>query len=132
MSTFAESSLLIAAPPASSADTVATVTGLGTGLIPEGKAWVTIESPNSAYIVTLPDAAVGARIRGWIGANGAEVRTPALSGETINSVDSDGTNQAALPATTYFEFERVTATGWILKAWDELGAVVGPIVPDAP
>lgn len=119
-------------PASSSAGIVATSTGLGTGIIPAGEEWVTIESGNSAYIVTLPDSSPGASICGWIGANGCEVRTPALSGDTINDVDSDGSNQAALPATTYFEFRRVTATGWLLRAWDQLGAPITAIIPDAP
>ena len=110
----------------------ATATGLGLGVIGDGTEWVEIESANAAYIVTLPDAEPKKIIRGYIGANGCEVRTPALSGETINGVDSDGSNQAALPATTYFEFHGVSKTAWLLFAWDELGAVISAIVPDAP
>src|SRR5688572_28098033 len=59
--------------------------------------FVTITSANAAHIVILPTGVVGWHIEGFIGANGCELRTPASSGEKINSVDSDGTNQAALP-----------------------------------
>lgn len=118
----------------SSANYAATATadGLTTGLIPAGTQHVTVTSASASNIVTLPAAVIGTVIHGYVGANGCEMRTPASSNATINDVDSDGTNQAAIPATTLFRAHCVSATGWILLAWDELGAPITAIVPDAP
>lgn len=118
------------------ASVAATADGLTTGLIPANADWVAITSANAAHIVTLPAAAsvkAGHKVRGWVGATGCELRTPAASGTKINAVDSDGTNQAALPATTLIECTFISATdGWILVAETELGARIAAIVPDAP
>lgn len=108
----------------------ATADGLTTGLIPPYIDFVTLTSDDANKIVTLPSAAIGMRIRGYIGATGCEMRTPSASGETINNVDCDGTNEAAIPATTYWEAECVAADTWILKAWTEGGAAL-TITPDA-
>lgn len=110
----------------------ATADGLTTGIVAAGTAYVTITSANSAHIVTLPVPVVGNVIRMYVGANGCEVRTVAASNVAINTVDSDGSNQAALPATTLAVFTCVSATEWILTAHDELGAPIAAIVPDAP
>lgn len=112
---------------------VATVGGLTTGIIPAGARFVAVTSSNADFIVTLPTAApVGTTIDGWVGANGHEIRTTALSNETINAVDADGgAAEAAIPATTLWRAEKVSATAWILVAWDELGAAIAAIVPDA-
>lgn len=110
----------------------ATVDGLTTGALSAGSQFVAVTSGNAAHIVTLPPGVSETRVRGYVGANGFEMRTPAASGATINTVDSDGTNQAAIPATSYFEAECVATDTWILKAFDELGAVITAIVPDAP
>ena len=49
----------------------------------------------------------------------------------INGVDSDSSQEAAIPATTLWQVEYVSSTiGWILFARDELGAVISEIVPD--
>ncbi len=113
----------------------ATADGLTTGLITEGVSFVQITSANADHIITLPsltDDVVGHVIFGWVGANGCEIRTPAASGTKINGVDSDGTNEAAIPATTLIMLVAVSETdGWILYAWTELGAAVAAIVPDA-
>jgi hypothetical protein len=109
----------------------ATADGLTTGLIDDDTVFVVITSASANNIATLPASDVGRKIRGWVGANGCELRTPAASGATINNVDSDGTNEAAIPATTYFELDCVAADTWILRAWTELGAPITAIVPDA-
>jgi hypothetical protein len=113
----------------------ATSGGLTTGLIPIGQGFVVVANGGStANIATLPAGAaadVGMKIRGWT-VTAHELRTPASSGATINNVDSDGTQQAAIPATTYWEADLVAANTWILRAWDELGAPITAIVPDAP
>lgn len=108
----------------------ATSDGLTTGLIPAhaftgSGGFVTITSADAGYIVTLPaiaDVEVGAKCKFYIGATGCEVRTVASSGTTINDVDSDGTNEAAIPATHYFEVMKVTSTGYLLTSWTSGGA----------
>lgn len=112
----------------------ATADGLTTGLIDTGVSFVSVTSASADNIITLPAATadvVGHSIRGWVGANGCEMRTPATSGATINGVDSDGTNEAAIPATTLFVAECVAVDTWILRAFTELGADIAAIVPDA-
>lgn len=93
--------------------------------------FITVTSSNAGFVVVLPendDCPIGTVIRGWVGANGFELRGD--SDITINNVSMDG-NEAAIPATTFFTVTKVTATGWILTATDELGAVVTAIIPDA-
>lgn len=110
----------------------ATSDGLTTGLA-TGSGFLVVTSANANNIVTLPalaDVSDGHEVWGYVGANGCELRTPAASGETINGVDSDGTNEAAIPATTLFCCT-ATPDGWILRAWTELGAPITAIVPDA-
>src|SRR5688572_14316089 len=112
----------------------ATADGLTTGLISETADFAVVTSANADHIITLPassSALIGKVIRGWVGANGCEMRTPAASGATINAVDSDGTNEAAIPATTLFQVELVAANTWVLTAFTELGALISAIVPDA-
>ena len=112
----------------------ATADGLTTGLIPSDAGFVAVTATDANHIVTLPDGAaagVGMRVTGYVGANGCEMRTPASSTATINNVNADGTNEAAIPATTMFEARLVAANTWILRAWTELGAVITAIVPDA-
>lgn len=111
----------------------ATSDGLTTGLVTSGVNNITVTSASANNIVTLPATTgiVGQSIRGYVGANGCELRTPASSGATINTVDCDGTNEAAIPATTMFEVTAVAADTWILRAWTELGAVITAIIPDS-
>lgn len=116
----------------------ATSDGLTTGLIPAHAfnagvpMLITITSTGANDIVTLPaiaDVDLGARCTFYIGSNGCEVRTVAASGTTINDVDSDGTNEAAIPATHYFEVIKVTATGYLLTSWTSAGAAA-TVTPD--
>lgn len=115
------------------ASVTATTDGLTTGLIPIGATFVSITAGADANaIVTLPASDVGARITMWIGATGCELRTPAASGATINGVDSDGTNEAAIPASHMLIATCVAADTWILQDTTELGTVgAAGIVPDA-
>lgn len=116
---------------ASAQAVTATVAGLTTGLVPAGARFVSVTSADANHIVTLPAAVIGTIIDFWVGANGCEIRTPAASNVTINDVDSDGTNELAIPATTHVRATCVTATGWIVDAWNELGADIAALVPDA-
>ena len=115
----------------SSLAVTATADGLTTGLITAGTRYTTVTCDNVDKIVTLPAATVGNIITLYVGANGCEVRTPAGSNVTINNIDSDGTNEAAIPATTLATFTCTGTTSWILEAVDELGAVITAIIPDA-
>jgi len=116
----------------------ATSDGLTTGLIPVEAgvpgAFVSVASGGSANnIVTLPsqdDIPVGWMCWGYVGADGCEMRTDASSGETINGVDSDGTNEAAIPATTLFQVVKTAADTFILLAYDEGGDDIAGIAPD--
>lgn len=117
---------------AQSAAVAITVTadGLTTGTVPAGTRFVSVTSDNADKIMTLPAPVVGNIIEGYVGATGFEIRTVAASDVKINNVDADGTQEAAIPATTYFKLICVSATEWILLAWDELGAPIAAIVPD--
>lgn len=108
----------------------ATADGLTTGIIPAGASFVSITSAAATNMVTLPSAVVGNIIWLYVGANGCELITPAGSNATINTVDSDGTNQVDIPATTLLLAVCVAADTWILQATDELGAVITALIPD--
>jgi hypothetical protein len=108
----------------------ATVDGLTTGTLTAGSQYTTVTSSNAAHIVILPPAVVGTEVELFVGANGFELRTVAASNATINNVDSDGSQQAAIPANTLAKLKCVSATAWLLTAVNNLGAVVTAIVPD--
>ncbi len=62
----------------------------------------------------------------------SEVRTPASSGEEINSEDCDGTKEYLLTATQIHKFVKINNTiGWMGHGYSALGAVVTAVVPDA-
>lgn len=109
----------------------ATADGLTTGLIAAGTRFVSVTSANADHIVHLPAAVVGNVIEMWVGANGFELRSAAASNATINNVDADGTNELAIPATTFVRATCVATGTWIVDAWDELGADIAALVPDA-
>jgi len=112
----------------------ATADGLTTGLIALGTSFVAVTAGADANsIITLPTSApVGTLIRAWVGATGHEIRTTSASNETINNVDADGgAFEAAIPAATLWQAEKVSSTAWTLTAVDELGAVIAAIVPHA-
>ena len=73
---------------------------------------------------------VGKQFTVWVGANGFELLTPALSGATINAVDSDGTNQVDIPATTLSRLTLADTNTWILENLTALGAVTTALIPD--
>lgn len=80
--------------------------------------------------VLLPTGVPGQEINGW-SVVAHELRTQASSGELINGVDADGTQEAAIPATTKWRAYYVNSTyGWILEAQTELGVDIAGIVPD--
>lgn len=110
----------------------ATADGLTTGLIPEGTGFASITAANAAHIITLPsieDDMIGCIIRGFVGANGCKLRTPASSNQKINNVDSDGTATATIAANSMIALYCIGANDWLLTAWSNLGAVLTAIVP---
>jgi hypothetical protein len=117
------------------ATATATVAGLTTGLLSGADQFVTVTSASADSVVCLPSDAlcpIGTVIRGWVGANGFELRSLAAdTTQTINNVTAGTTNEAAIPATTKFKIEKVASLTWLLTAESELGAVITAIIPDA-
>ena len=65
------------------------------------------------------------------GAANCEVRTPATSGEEINSEDCDGTKEYLLTATQVHRFTKIDNTiGWMGQGFTAIGAVATAVVPD--
>lgn len=95
--------------------------GLTTGLITAPttlKTFVTVTSAGATNAVTLPAASaanLGCEIYLTVGANGYELLTPASGNNTINQVDSDGTNQLDVAANTTLRCTQITATGWLAE-----------------
>mgnify|MGYP001617296329 CR=1 FL=1 len=108
-----------------------TVDGLTTGIIAAGTGAVSVTSADANNIITLPTAVVGNRIMIYLGGTGCELRTPALSNATINTVDSDGTNELALVANGVFTCTCNSATNWVIHGWTNLGAAIATLIPDA-
>ncbi|RWE91351.1 hypothetical protein [Mesorhizobium sp.] len=112
---------------------VPTADGLTTGLILDTDSFVEATSADANHILTLPLASAATRGREiWIWvvpAVNCELRTPALSNQTINNVDSDA-SEALLTHTQLYVARQHLATGWLLQAFTALGAVAAAIVPD--
>lgn len=65
------------------------------------------------------------------GAANSELRTPASSGEEINSEDCDGTKEALLTATNIYFVTKIDNTiGWMLEGRTAIGAFQTAVVPD--
>ena len=87
--------------------------------------WITLPSladvPNGHEFIILARA----------GAN-FEMRTPALSGEKINDIDSDGTQEYLVTDTDTVIVRKVNNTaGWVAQSITKLGAVRTAVIPDA-
>lgn len=99
----------------------ATADGLTTGLITAPASlikFVAVTSASATNAVTLPAASaalIGSVVYLTVGANGYELLTPASGNNTINQVDSDGTNQLDVAANTTVRCTCVSATGWIAE-----------------
>ena len=96
--------------------------------------FVTVTSGGAAYKLMLPvttASTVGMIIRGWVGANGFELRVAAADANTVKINDVTTLVEAAIPAETFFKVECISATQWILTATTKLGAVITAIIPDA-
>lgn len=93
--------------------------------------YVTANTNDTNDWIVLPTGVPnGHMVMGW-STVAHEIRTEASSNVKINNVDSDGTQEAAIPATTLWSAVYINSTiGWILRAWDELAAPITAIVPD--
>jgi hypothetical protein len=94
-----------------------TADGTTTGAILPTSNFVLITSASATNQAALPgiaanSLAIGHTIRGRVTANGCELITLASSNETINGVDSDGSNQLDVPAQGAFIAWVESATGW--------------------
>jgi len=109
----------------------ATADGLTTGLILAGETFVTVTSDSATKLVTLPACAaagVGQTVDLYVKDTGYELVTPASSGDTISTVDSDGTNQLDVPANTLVRLIQVSATGWF--AYIVAATTITVVAPD--
>jgi hypothetical protein len=113
---------------------VPTSGGLTTGLILPSDKFVEVTSANADHIVTLPTASASTRgkvLYIWVvPSTNCELRTPDASGQTINGVDSDGTQEALLTHSRLYRVTQHLATGWLLEGLTALGAVATAVVPD--
>ena len=79
---------------------------------------VAVTSAGATHWVTLPKAAaeyIGRVIFITVGSNGYELVTPSASGDTVNGVDCDGTNQLDVAASSTLRCTQVSATGWVAE-----------------
>ena len=79
---------------------------------------VNVTSAGATYYVVLPKAKaelIGREILIAVGSNGYELVTPNGSGDTINTVDSDGSNQLDVAATTTVRCTQITASAWVAE-----------------
>lgn len=79
---------------------------------------VTVTSSSATNQIALPaitSAGIGNVIYLNVGSNGYELITPAASNNTINLVDSDGTNQLDVAANTTVRATQVSDTSWLCE-----------------
>ena len=93
---------------------------------------VTTDANDWIVLPSLADVPVGHPIK--IACNAGtnfELRTPASSGEKINNVDSDGTQEYLCTDTDTVLIWKLSATdGWVAQSITALGAVRTAVVPD--
>ena len=109
----------------------ATADGLTTGLVLSGETFVTVTSDSATKFITLPacaTAGIGQTVDLYVGATGFELVTPDASGDTINTVDSDGTNQLDVAASSLVHLIQVSATGWF--AYLHAATTITVVAPD--
>lgn len=108
----------------------------GTNVIPAGVTAVRLGAnvngvTDFVVLPSLADVPSGHTITIIAGAANCEVRTPASSGEEINSEDCDGTKEYLLTATQIHKFVKIDDTiGWMGHGYTAIGAVVTAVVPD--
>jgi hypothetical protein len=112
---------ITAAKVVASQSVTGTDDGLTTGLITTPtslKTFVAVTSAGATKAVTLPAAStanIGCEIYLTVTTNGYELLTPASGNNTINQVDSDGTNQLDVAANTTLRCTQISATGWLAE-----------------
>ena len=82
------------------------------------KLFVQLTSGGATEYAVLPKATadtIGREIYITVGSNGYELVTPESSGDTINQVDADGTNQLDVAANTTVRLTQISATGWLAE-----------------
>lgn len=111
----------------------ATADGTGSGAMTGVASHAVVTSAAATNQISLPAssaALIGKQFTLWVGANGFELITPASSNATINNVDSDGTNQADIPANSLSRLTLVDTNKWLLENIGQDGAVAAAITPD--
>ena len=117
-------------PTATTADTRARMIGRSTTMVHvntvtnDADDWITLPSlntvPNGHKITILCNAATN-----------FELRTPASSGEEINSEDCDGTKEYLCTDTQVITVTKINNTiGWEAHAYTAIGAAATAVVPD--
>lgn len=98
-----------------------------------GVAAVTTNADDWIVLPALSTVPVGHEITIMCNAGGNfELRTPATSGELINTVDSDGTNELLMVDTEVVKIVKVSdADGWMARSFTALGADNTALVPNA-
>lgn len=93
---------------------------------------VTNDANDWVVLPSLADVTVGHTIKIACNAGGNfELRTPATSGEKINTVDCDGTQEYLCTDTEMLTVTKVSDTdGWVATAQTALGAIATAVVPD--
>lgn len=110
--------------------------GVGVNVIPAGAHTVilgaNVNGVNDFTVLpALASVPNGTTIKIIAGSANSELRTPATSGEEINSEDCDGTKEALLTATNIYFVTKINNTiGWMLEGRTAIGAYATAIVPD--
>jgi hypothetical protein len=111
--------------------------GAGVNIIPVGATVVNVgavvnDANDFIVLPALASVPNGTQIKLIVnaGAN-CELRTPASSGEEINSEDCDGTKELLMTDTNIVYCTKINNTiGWMSNAFTAIGAVVTAVVPD--
>ena len=115
------------------ATATATANGLTTGLLTGADQFVAVTSASADNIIALPittSIPVGTKIRGYVGANGCELRANATQTVTVNGVTSTNADvEAAIPANCKFVAEMVAALTWLVTT--HTGTTLAAPTPDA-
>lgn len=93
---------------------------------------VTTDANDWITLPSLADVQNGHEITILCSAGGNfEMRTPASSGEEINSEDCDGTKEYLMTDTQIVKVIKINNTiGWMAHGYSAIGAVVTAVVPD--
>jgi hypothetical protein len=115
---------------APAAEAVTATTGGGTtGLIDSEASFVIATSDSADKQISLPAATVGKILDIFVGANGCELIS-AVASHKVNNVVVGATNEAAVPANTHLRCTYVATDTWLVTGYNNLGAVITPIIPD--